>query len=392
MLRTGLYSLLLLMFLVSACSGPRQTALIQNIPPVRASGPYLVGPPEVSPRIITPEDLVQLRKSRQDTISLIGVGDIMMGTNFPDDSYLPPNQGRGLLREVEPILQDATVTFGNLEGVILNEGGDAKKCKDPSVCYIFRSPEYLAQRFVDAGFDVMSTANNHAGDFGAPGRVNTQRVLDSLGIHHAGQQNTPFTYFVRNGLIFGFAAFSPNTGTMSINDIPGAQQIVRQLDAVADIVIVSFHGGAEGSDFQHVPREHELFYGEDRGDVYAFSHAVIDAGADVVFGHGPHVTRALEVYNNRFIAYSLGNFSTYARFNLRGENGLAPIVKIFTRPDGVFLYGEITPVIQRGAGGPSIDSNRRVIKVLQELTKKDFPEGQINIDETGRIHYLPQEF
>ncbi len=378
---------------LSSCGGVRQTALIPDVEPIKKEPLTLHGPlPKVEFRVITPEDITRRRTAGRDTVSLIGVGDMMLGTNFPDPSYLPGNRGKDLLREVTPFLQNADVTFGNVEGVILNEGGDAKKCKDPSICYIFRSPEWLAPRFAEAGFDVMSTANNHAGDFGDPGRFNTQRVLDSLGMAHAGQQNTPYTFFVRNGLLFGFAAFSPNTGTMSINDIPGAKKIVHHLDSLADIVIVSFHGGAEGSDYQHVPRENEIFYGENRGDVYAFSHAVIDAGADVVFGHGPHVTRAIEVYNNRFIAYSLGNFCTYARFNLRNENGLAPIMKVYTGPDGKFLYGEITPVIQRGEGGPSLDSEGRVIKVIQELTKKDFPEGQVSIDDTGRIHYLPKEF
>ncbi len=382
---------ILAVFLLGSCAGVRPTDLIADVPRIDVSMADMPAPGTVEMNKLSASDLSRRKIHPLDTITLVGVGDIMLGTNFPDPSYLPPNEGRGMLREVSPYLQNADVTFGNVEGVILNEGGDAKKCKDPSICYIFRSPEYMAQRFVEAGFDVMSTANNHAGDFGDPGRKNTQRVLDSLSIVHAGQQNTPYSFFVRKGLLFGFAAFSPNTGTMSINDIPGAKAIVAHLDSLADIVIVSFHGGAEGSDYQHVTRENELFYGENRGNVYAFSHAVIDAGADVVFGHGPHVTRAVEVYKDRFIAYSLGNFATYARFNLRGENGLAPIMKVYTRPDGTFISGEIIPVIQLGAGIPSTDSQGRVIKVIQELTKKDFPEGQLSIDDTGRIHYLPKE-
>ena len=331
---------------------------------------------------------IAVHRIYKDTVAIIGVGDIMLGTNFPDDSYLPPNRGKDLLREVTPILQDADVTFGNLEGVILNEGGDAKKCKDPKLCYIFRSPEFLAQRLVEAGFDVMSTANNHAGDFGDPGRKNTQRVLDSLGIQHAGQVNTPYVLFQKEGMKYGFTAFSPNANTLSIHDTEKAAEIVSYLDSVADIVIVSFHGGAEGSKYQHVPRENEIFYGEDRGDVYRFSHDMVDAGADIIFGHGPHVTRAIDVYKNRFIAYSLGNFATWARFNLRDENGLAPIVKVFTGPDGSFLFGQIYPVIQYGAGGPTIDSKKRVISTIRSLTENDIPEIQVSIYDFGRINYI----
>lgn len=241
---------------------------------------------------------------------------------------------------------------------------------------------------IDAGFDVMSTANNHAGDFGEPGRKNTMRVLDSLKINHAGQLRQPYTTFMIDGMKYGFAAFAPNTGTVSINDLNNAKEIVAHLDSISDIVIISFHGGAEGSKYQHVLRKNEYFYGENRGDVYKFAHTVIDAGADVVFGHGPHVTRAVEVYKGRFIAYSLGNFCTYARFNLRGDNGLAPIIKVNTNAKGEFQFADITPIIQLGAGGPSIDSQKRVIQKIIELTKKDFPEVPVNIDESGRITYL----
>ncbi|MEQ9165248.1 MAG: CapA family protein [Fulvivirga sp.] len=341
------------------------------------------------PVVVIPDSVeIKVYRLLKDTVSIIGVGDIMMGTNYPDATYLPANNGKDLWSDVNGILKDADVTFGNLEGVILDEGGDAKYCKDPKICYIFRSPERLMSNIVDAGFDVMSTANNHAGDFGESGRKNTMKVLDSLKINHAGQLRQPYTTFMIDGMKYGFAAFAPNTGTVSINDLNNAKEIVAYLDSISDIVIVSFHGGAEGSKYQNVLRKNEYFYGENRGDVYKFAHTVIDAGADVVFGHGPHVTRAVEVYKKRFIAYSLGNFCTYARFNLRGDNGLAPIIKVSTNATGEFLFADITPIIQLGSGGPSIDSQKRVIRKIIELTKKDFPEVPVNIDESGRITYL----
>ncbi len=338
------------------------------------------------------QDSVEINVHRllKDTLSIIGVGDIMMGTNFPDESYLPPNQGRDLLEEVDSVLSNADVTFGNLEGVILDDGGNAKYCKNPKICYIFRSPEYMVQNLKDAGFDVMSTANNHAGDFGDPGRKNTMRVLDSLKIHHAGLVARPYTTFMREGMKYGFAAFAPNNGTMSIHDYEQATEIISHLDSITDVVIVSFHGGAEGSKYQHVLRKNETFYGEDRGNVYKFAHHLIDAGADIIFGHGPHVTRAVDIYKRRFIIYSLGNFCTYARFNLRGDNGLAPILKVYTKSDGEFIKAHITPVIQYAPGGPRIDLKGRVIDKLKELTEKDFPEVPISIDAAGIITYLQE--
>ena len=326
-----------------------------------------------------------------DTLSIIGVGDIMMGTNFPKPHYLPPKH-KNLLDSVSDILSDADVTFGNLEGVILDDGGDPKNCKNPDACYLFRSPEYLAGHLKEAGFTVMSVANNHTGDFGDPGRKNTAKVLDSLQIQFAGTLEKPFTSFTIDSINYGFTAFSPNKGTVSIHDIVGAKEIVRKLDSLNDVVIVSFHGGAEGKDHEHITRETEKYYGENRGNVYEFSHALIDAGADIIFGHGPHVTRAIEIYNERFIAYSLGNFCTYARFNLRGPNGVAPILKLNIDKSGKFLDGKIYPVKQVGQGMPVLDKERTVIFKIQELTHIDFPELKIAIDDNGNINYLNQDF
>ena len=336
------------------------------------------------------EVAIGIHRLIKDTLSIIGVGDIMLGTNFPKPDYLPPDSGRFLLSDAQPFLVDADVTFGNLEGVILNDGGTPKHCKNPDLCYLFRSPEYLATHLKWAGFDVMSTANNHAGDFGDIGRLNTMRVLDSLEIHHAGLHATPYETFMVDGMKYGFAAFAPNSGTMSIHDHEAAMGIVSHLDSISDVVIVSFHGGAEGKKYQHVTRETETFYGENRGNVYQFSHDLVDAGADVIFGHGPHVVRAVEVYKDRFIAYSLGNFCTYARFNLKGPNGLAPIVKVFTTANGGFLHARVLPFIQISPGGPQIDKNNGAITKIRELMTIDFPESRISLDDLGYIRYITQ--
>ena len=114
-------------------------------------------------------------------------------------------------------------------------------------------------------------------------------------------------------------------------------------------------------------KQHEIFHGENRGDVYNFAHTMIDNGADVVFGHGPHVTRAIEVYKERFISYSLGNFCTYGQINLAGPNGLAPIVKLNVDTSGRFLSGRIIPVYQTWPGGVKYDYSRRVINKIRDL-------------------------
>jgi hypothetical protein len=318
-------------------------------------------------------------------VSVIGVGDIMMGTDYPDRSYLPPNDGRDLLRPLHHILQDATLTFGNLEGVLLDGEGTVKRCRNPDLCYAFRSPEKYVYNLVEAGFDMVGLANNHTGDFGPEGRKSTVKALQEAEIAFAGTIDYPYTIVERDGIRFGMAAFAPNVGTVSIHDIPNAQSIVRKLKSEADIVIVSFHGGAEGADHQNVPCTTEMYYGENRGNVCNFSKKVIDAGADIVFGHGPHVTRSVDLYKDRFIAYSLGNFCTYARFNLRGENGIAPVIKVFVDNDGRFLKAHVTPIRQIGRGEPVIDPNRGAIRSLQRLTREDFPATLLEITDDGII-------
>ncbi len=321
----------------------------------------------------------------KDTISIIGVGDMMLGTNYPAESYLPPEDGKNILTPVKQIIENADISFGNLEGAILSGTGTVKTCTNPAVCYAFKMPNHYVNYFKEAGFDVLSIANNHVSDFGETGKENTVKMLDGVGIKYAGLLKYPYTTFEKNGIKYGFCAFAPNNGTVDINDSENAAKIVKQLNSICDIVIVSFHGGAEGSSKSHLTRSDELFLGENRGNPYQFARTVIDAGADIVFGHGPHVTRAIDIYKGKFIAYSMGNFATYARFNLKGICGIAPIIKLFVNKKGEFLSGTIYSTKQVGEGGPVIDEDKTVIKEIINLTKSDVPESQIMLDENGVI-------
>lgn len=317
--------------------------------------------------------------------SIIMVGDMMLGTNYPSAASLPPDDGKFILSDPAPILQSADVTIGNLEGTLLNKGGTPKVCANPENCVSFRMPEHYAEYMKDAGFDIMNLANNHSGDMGDIGRKSTRETLDRYEIKYGGHISAPSSIFVKDGIKFGFTGFAPNNGTLSINDHKKAAKIVSDLKKECDIVIVSFHGGAEGSGATRVPKKREFYLGEDRGNCYQFAHDMVDAGADIVFGHGPHVPRAIELYKNKIIAYSLGNFCTYAKFGLSGNLGLAPVLKVYIDNNGNFKQGRIFPYKQVRRGFPVFDESYEAVKLMKRMTENDFPETPLDISPDGKI-------
>lgn len=263
-------------------------------------------------------------KSDEKTeFTIIGVGDIMLGSNYPF-KYLLPENDANILENTQNILKNADITAGNLEGTLFDTGGTPKSCNNPNVCYVFRMPSRYGTYLKQAGFDYLSIANNHSNDFGEIGIKETIKNLDNLGIKYSGIKDiAESTILEKNGKKFGFISFSPNSATVKLNDYNYAKKLISELKSKVDIVIVMFHGGAEGANAEHITKRHEIFHGEDRGNVYEFAHFAIDNGADVIFGQGPHVTRAVELYKNKFISYSGGNFATFGKINVSGSMGIA---------------------------------------------------------------------
>lgn len=317
-------------------------------------------------------------------IVIAGVGDIMLGTDYPEN-HLPDDDGISFLDAVAPLLQSADISFGNLEGVLQDGGEPVKECSNPKACYLFRSPTRYANHLAAAGFDVMSLANNHARDFGEEGRDATMAALDRAGIRYSGRQGS-IASWRQNGLRIAMIAFSPTRGSWPLLETDTAIEVVSDLAHQHEIVIVSFHGGAEG--FEGAERlgfGMEFAYGEPRGDVIKFSRAMIDAGADLILGHGPHVPRAMELYKNRLIAYSLGNFATYYGISVAGPKGFAPVLVTELDGNGRFVSGRVHSNIQIRPGGPQPDSQQRALKMISELTEADFPQGQLKFSEDGYL-------
>lgn len=319
-------------------------------------------------------------------ITIAMVGDIMMGTTYPkNENNLPPNDGKDLFKDAGEILRRADIATGNLEGSMFDGDGKVKPCYNPQRFFAFKMPERYAQHLVDAGFDFVGIANNHIHDFGQEALDGTQRTLDTAGIAYAGVSDKKPTAIVeKDGRKIGFVAFGFDDGMPSINNFDEIRSLVSSLKKDCDFVVVSFHGGGEGPSFQHVPHKKEIT-SKDRGDVEKFAHAAIDAGADAVYGHSPHVPRAVELYNDRIIFYSLGNFCTPYRFNLTGVNGLAPLALVTLNDDGTFMKGKIHSFVQSRGMGPRKDLSHKAAKKIRELTKSDFPSTPLIISDEGDI-------
>ena len=317
------------------------------------------------------------------TLNIAMTGDIMMGTTYPS-IMLPANDGRDLFRDAKDILTGADLTVGNLEGAIC-DGGRSTKGTGPN-SYAFRTPTSYGHLLKEAGFDFLSMANNHANDFGLEGIESTERVLEEQGILFSGIDGRIESAVIeRKGLKIGLCAFGHNSYTLKHTDLNTVGRIVDDLVERCDLVIVSFHGGAEGRTKSHLPQGSETFLGENRGSLRQLAHFCIDHGADVVYGHGPHVVRAMEVYKDRFIAYSLGNFCTPYNVSLTGISGYAPVVEININADGSFIDGKIHSFLQTRGIGPRKDAAGSVAREIRQLSNADIPLSQATIDAQGNI-------
>lgn len=326
-------------------------------------------------------------------IEVVAVGDIMMGSDYPRN-HLPPNDGEHIFADVHRFFRGGDVIFGNLEGPLSDGGAPAKCGKAGGNCYEFRTPTRYVKHLVRAGFNSLSIANNHANDFGPQGQMSTIDTLRTNGIQPVGGAAVGRLHL--KGKRIAVVGFSQHGREYAhpIQDIAGAMRIVQALKNDNDLVIVSFHGGAEGSSASNVADNTEFAFGENRGNVVRFSRSVIDAGADLVLGHGPHVLRAMEIYKGRLIAYSLGNFLTYELFGTTGLCGQSVVLKATLDADsGAFLSGSLVPIKLTAKGLPQFDQSMAAVRQIMNLTRKNLANGDIHFKESAEamsLHHILQ--
>jgi poly-gamma-glutamate capsule biosynthesis protein CapA/YwtB (metallophosphatase superfamily) len=295
-----------------------------------------------------------------------------------------PADGTGsLIASVKAYLH-SDLTAGNLETAL----GDLpmSKCSPHETdCYQFEAPRYTAKDLRRDGFSAVNVANNHTLDAGPAGEASTDSALRSARLQWAGRPGQ-ITYLTRNGIKIALLGFAPWSYDADALDIPAAQSLVRQAKQHAQVVIVMEHLGGEGDNYRHVKPGEEYFLGQDRGNSLAFTHGVIDAGADLVIGSGPHVLRGFQWYHGHLIAYSLGNFTGYNTFGLDAYTSVSAILHVTLNARGTFVRGSITPLRLAAPGIPERDPDRTAVGYINSLSQEDFSgNGAVRLSAAGKI-------
>lgn len=251
------------------------------------------------------ENAIQPKK----VITLNFVGDILAArtieTTMRKAGYDYP------FEKIQPELSDADITFANLETPLIGSVGTGKTT--PGGNTVFRGDIAFAEAIKRSGIDVVSIANNHMKDQGEAGILETVHSLNAAGIIHSGAgknltEARALKTMLKNGIKVGFLSYNdtdvvpPSTYASNLQSGTNTMDETRLIEDVknakpnVDVLIVSMHSGTEY--ITEKPNSRQT----------AFAHAAIDAGADLVIGHHPHVLQPMEIYKDKFIFYSLGNF------------------------------------------------------------------------------------
>ncbi|MEE8337130.1 MAG: CapA family protein [Dehalococcoidia bacterium] len=298
MRRAPFVSLIALATLLAACSGD---ALPPTPPPAPASTatatPATASQPAPS---LTATEAARPSPAPAPTITIAAVGDLMFAR---DVTTLMQQHGAAYpFERVLPLFAGADLLIGNLEGTFTDRGEALDKY------YTFRTPPALAETLRLAGFDAVSLANNHSYDFGLTGLKDTLDALAAAGVTSFGAGlNRERAYLPAvlgvDGITVALLGFD-DIGETRFAEGDGAgvarasltnEPEIALAATWADYVIVSLHAGTEYSP-------------EPTSWQRALARNAIDAGADVVIGHHPHVLQPWERYNGGLIIYSLGNF------------------------------------------------------------------------------------
>lgn len=321
--------------------------------------------------------------ARDDTLTIIAVGDLLF--DLSPARLIASQGGAAPLAKVADLLKDADITIGNLEGPLSTKGTKVAGKPDN---LIFEAPPKAVESLTTAGVDIVALANNHAMDYGAPAMEETLQVLDRAGVAYAGGGMTKAAAWKpaiveREGKRVAFLSFTQripsyflptatSAGVASGKDMRAVTAAIRAAKQQADYVIVSFHWGVE--------QAYEVNSQQVRD-----GRASIDAGADMVLSHHPHVMQAVEFYKGKLIAYSLGNF-IFPYKTVEGRKSI--ILKASLGPHGVTDVTAV-PVYLGEWGRPTVQTGASAAGILGKLRSISAPRGTDVIIEGDRARIVP---
>lgn len=319
--------------------------------------------------IETPPLLEQTHDKENAVLTIGWVGDIA-----PDTIASPSD-----FSKVRWHLQQPDLMLGNLEGVITDgtiPESEHRCIPNNSWCWIFRGDENFLHTLTDVGFDAFNIANNHMRDHGKVGEAQTRAFLEKNTIPFGADNELRFAR-VKDTTVGLIGAYLHGK-----RDYSSYAELVRESQEKADLTIVMMHGGEEGAQAYRTINADEYHKGGYRGNMYAFAHEMVDAGADLVLGSGPHVVRGIEMYQGKLIAYSLGNFYG-EEFSTHGILSSAGILHVTLNKEGLLESANLIPLHIDEQGLPSVDHEGKSIGLISEFGSDDFKENAVLFDELG---------
>jgi hypothetical protein len=345
------------------------------------------------------------RSDSARTVRICAGGDVTLGTNLdttwvwtaaaragrPVAAFPDPDS---LLAPLRPLVSDADVLLLNVEGAI-GTGPAARKCGAESThCFAFRQPVRTADALrgvaPESAVVVGNVANNHARDAGPWGVGVTMRHLQAAGVLPTGADTLPTLAVTAAGDTVAFLGFSQWNGP-DPRDTWAVRRHVARAARRWPRVVVTMHMGAEGAGAQHTYDATERFVGENRGNVVAFAHAAVQAGANLVIGAGPHVVRAVEQYRGGLIFYSLGNLVTYGPFSLGEPLNRGVVACASLDSAGRAVSAVLRPTRQRIPTGVWPDPTGRAAALVDALSRADFPQTGVPVAEDGTLLLAPAD-
>jgi hypothetical protein len=289
-----------------------------------------------------------------------------------------------LFAGIRRFLGTGDVTIANLEGTLAETGAPRCVADARAGCFVFRASPGWATTLRASGFTALNVANNHALDFGARAQSETLAALRSRRLAYDGLPGQIAQ--VRAGRVkVALIGAAPYAWAQDLRDPSAAAALVRTATRRADVVMVYMHAGAEGSSAVHVTGRDERYLGESRGNARTFAHAMIDAGADLVFASGPHVLRGIEWYKGRLIAYSLGDLATSHTLSTSGLLGVSALLRVTLDDHGRFVKGAVVPLHLDGYGTPTFDRGRTALAMIRRLSREDFGPRAATVSPSGAL-------